>query len=60
MSGSGNDFVVFDARTEPAGALEQIAAIRTICARGTGVGADGVVFVEKPVTADSGRDPPPV
>jgi diaminopimelate epimerase len=53
MSGSGNDFVVFDARTEPAGALEQIAAIRTICARGTGVGADGVVFVEKPATADS-------
>jgi len=45
MSGSGNDFVVFDARHEPASELGG-EAIRRICARGTGVGADGVVFVE--------------
>lgn len=49
MSGSGNDFVVFDVRTEPAGALETPEAMRELCARGTGVGADGVVFIGPPV-----------
>jgi diaminopimelate epimerase len=47
MSGSGNDFVVFDSRgygsdLDP---LERSAAIERLSARGTGVGADGVVFV---------------
>jgi diaminopimelate epimerase len=46
MSGSGNDFVVFDARHEPAGELESAAVIRRLCSRGSGVGADGVVFIE--------------
>src|SRR5690348_3506861 len=46
MSGSGNDFVVFDARHELAGELESAAVIRRLCARGSGVGADGVVFIE--------------
>lgn len=46
MSGSGNDFVIVDARLEPAGALSSAAAIQRICARGTGVGADGIVFLE--------------
>jgi diaminopimelate epimerase len=46
MSGSGNDFVVVDARTEPPGRLAEPGAIRSICARGTGVGADGIVFLE--------------
>lgn len=46
MSGSGNDFVFVDARTEPAGALDHGDTIRAICARGTGVGADGIVFLE--------------
>jgi len=46
MSGSGNDFVVVDARAEPAGRLAEPATIRAICARGTGVGADGIVFLE--------------
>jgi diaminopimelate epimerase len=52
MSGSGNDFVVFDARGNGANAdaLEHAAAIRKLSARGTGVGADGVVFV-----SDGGR-----
>ena len=50
MSGSGNDFVVFDSRVfggelDP---LERPSAIETLCARGTGVGADGVVFVGQP------------
>jgi diaminopimelate epimerase len=46
MCGSGNDFVFFDARSEPAGALETPAEIQRMCARATGVGADGVVFLE--------------
>jgi diaminopimelate epimerase len=44
MSGSGNDFVVFPS---PAGAaLQDPSSIRALSARGTGVGADGVVFLE--------------
>src|SRR4051812_15327133 len=45
MSGSGNDFVVFDATRGPLPAFENPAAIQTLSARGTGVGADGVVFL---------------
>jgi diaminopimelate epimerase len=48
LSGSGNDFVFVDARTEPAGSLEQPETVGAICARGTGIGADGIVFVEPP------------
>lgn len=48
MSGSGNDFVVFDAREQSAEALEDAVVIQALCARGTGVGADGVVFLEPP------------
>lgn len=46
MTGSGNDFVFFDARTEPAGIFESTAAISAVCDRRQGIGADGVVFVE--------------
>lgn len=52
MSGSGNDFVMFDARSEPAGDLERPEAIRAMSARGTGIGADGVVFLEPSDEAD--------
>ena len=46
MSGSGNDFVFLDARGTPdADPLETAALIRALCARGTGVGADGAVFL---------------
>jgi diaminopimelate epimerase len=48
MSGSGNDFIVFDAREIGVGALEDSVVIQALCARGTGVGADGVVFMEDP------------
>ena len=47
MTGSGNDFVFFDARQEPAGVLEQADAIGALCDRRRGVGADGVVFFER-------------
>ena len=46
MSGSGNDFVFVDARREPAGPLAQPDVVGAICSRGTGIGADGVVFIE--------------
>lgn len=52
MSGSGNDFVFVDARTEPRGTLGETDTIRRICARGTGVGADGIVFLEPSGVAD--------
>ncbi len=45
MSGSGNDFVFFDLHDGPAGVLETPSAIQALSARGTGVGADGVVFL---------------
>jgi diaminopimelate epimerase len=46
MSGSGNDFVFVDTRTEAAGALASREVIGAICSRGTGIGADGVCFLE--------------
>jgi diaminopimelate epimerase len=50
MSGSGNDFVVFDSRglEGDAGSWERPNAVQALCARGTGVGADGVVVLAKP------------
>ena len=46
MSGSGNDFIVFDARSSEPGHLAEVDAIASMCARRTGIGADGVVFLE--------------
>ncbi len=44
MTGSGNDFVMVDARVStPADWTPQ--EMQAVCARGTGIGADGVVFV---------------
>jgi diaminopimelate epimerase len=51
MSGSGNDFVVVDARNEPTGDLDGPERIRSICARGTGIGADGIVFLQPSTVA---------
>ena len=47
MTGSGNDFVVFNGAAGSVRHLENEEAIRSLSARGTGVGADGVVFLEK-------------
>jgi diaminopimelate epimerase len=51
MTGSGNDFVFVDARAEPAGELEKLETIQAVCARGSGVGADGIVFLRDDETA---------
>ncbi len=47
MSGSGNDFVFFDARSAGSSPdpLETSADIVAICAPHLGIGADGVVFI---------------
>lgn len=47
MSGSGNDFVFVDTREMPAGPLTSPEVIGAICSRGTGIGADGVCFLEE-------------
>jgi diaminopimelate epimerase len=52
MSGSGNDFVMVDTMAQPAGDLQSPERTRAICARGVGIGADGVVFLEKSWAAD--------
>ena len=53
MTGSGNDFVMLDARvSSPADWTPEDMQI--VCARGTGIGADGIVFVgpgSKPAAA---------
>lgn len=46
MSGSGNDFVVVDATREPPGRLADPGVVQAVCARATGIGADGIVFLE--------------
>lgn len=48
MSGSGNDFIFFDARSDTGVAheLDNPESVRQLCATGTGIGADGVVFLQ--------------
>ncbi|MGH7606778.1 MAG: diaminopimelate epimerase, partial [Gemmatimonadales bacterium] len=54
MTGSGNDFVMVDARVS--GPAEWSPDdIRAVCARGTGIGADGLVFVGPGSTPGAAR-----
>ncbi len=52
MTGSGNDFVFFDAREVPIDEVTQPEVIRAICHRHNGIGADGLVVLE-PRTGDA-------
>jgi diaminopimelate epimerase len=52
MSGSGNDFVMVDARRQAPGELAEPEVIGRLCARATGIGADGIVFLENSDRAD--------
>lgn len=45
MTGSGNDFVIFDARSWAEDAVGDPAVVGQLCAPRTGVGADGVVYL---------------
>lgn len=51
MSGSGNDFIVFDSRDGDTQPLESPAVIRRLCDRRQGIGADGLVTMEPSQTA---------
>ncbi len=46
MTGSGNDFVVFDGRVANTALLKQPQVIAAICNRNNGIGADGLVVLE--------------
>ena len=52
MSGSGNDFVVVDARDDPHEELRSPAVVQQLSARGTGIGADGLVLLAAEPGAD--------
>jgi diaminopimelate epimerase len=45
LSGSGNDFIFFDVADGDVDELGTAPVIQRLCARGTGVGADGVVLL---------------
>lgn len=51
MTGSGNDFVVFDAREVSMALVTRPEVIRAICDRHNGIGADGVVVLEPGASA---------
>ena len=50
MHGAGNDFIVLDTIAEPLDAAEDVrpAFLARLCDRHTGVGADGVMLLERP------------
>ncbi|HEY0930242.1 MAG TPA: diaminopimelate epimerase [Gemmatimonas sp.] len=52
MTGSGNDFVFFDGRTTPIDLVTSPEAIKSICNRYNGIGADGLVVLE-PLSHDA-------
>lgn len=52
VTGSGNDFLVFDERTGSDHTLTTPGVIQSLCERGTGVGADGIVLLQPAAEAD--------
>ena len=52
MTGSGNDFVVFDSRDGDVRDLVEPSRIRRLCDRRQGIGADGVVIMQPSSKAD--------
>jgi diaminopimelate epimerase len=52
MSGSGNDFIVFDSRDGDVDDLLEAVRIRRLCDRRQGIGADGVVVLQPSKRAD--------
>jgi diaminopimelate epimerase len=52
LTGSGNDFVFFDARGGADSQLVDAELIGALCDRRAGVGADGIVLFEEPVESD--------
>jgi diaminopimelate epimerase len=52
MTGSGNDFVIFDGRRMEIAAVTTPEVIRAICHRNNGIGADGVVILSPAATGE--------
>ncbi len=52
MHGSGNDFVLIDNRDALISREEAPEAARRLCARRVGIGADGLILIEKSDSAD--------
>src|SRR5688500_1659142 len=52
MSGAGNDFVMVDALNHEFDDLVAPERVQALCARGTGIGADGLVLLERSSVAD--------
>src|ERR1017187_3919252 len=50
MTGTGNDFLIFDARDKSFPKFDRALFAKSICRRTMSVGADGVVFIEKTKT----------
>ncbi len=50
MSGSGNDFIVIDNRSNHLDALDKSLLARALCRRRISVGADGLILLEEPST----------
>ncbi len=52
--GLGNDFIIFDRFSEPDRPFDP-GLVPALCARGTGVGADGVILAERPSSSGDAR-----
>ncbi len=48
MQGAGNDFIIIDNTAEKLTAEQMPLAAKRLCARRTSIGADGMMFVDKP------------
>jgi len=55
MTGSGNDFVVFDGREVAREVVTSPEVISAICDRHNGIGADGLVFLQPGSTSADGQ-----
>lgn len=53
LAGSGNDFILLDNRSGAVPVNEETREfVRNVCARGTGLGADGLILIENSDVAD--------
>jgi diaminopimelate epimerase len=52
LTGSGNDFIFIDGRGDGLRTPMPAERIQRLCARGTGIGADGIVFLDSDPEAD--------
>lgn len=56
MTGNGNDFIIVDNRNGQVEEADKAELVRKLCLRRVGLGADGMIFVEKSLQADVRMD----